>query len=291
MRKLFYTLTLAMVAVVTGCNTEIITVEKEFEPVDNSGYTLLTADMETLLLENETRVWPEDAYIGVYGSEQGENECYTIKDQSAGLASAVFYGPVVKGKIAAYYPYDPSYIGNAEGMPVVLEDEQVYNKEYDALAHFQAYTSKAFGYMQDGKLGFVYPNGILHLKVKTYEVLNIKGITLSSASNKLAGLGIVRNDGTTEMTESAAQKVHLDCSEGVLSKNGEEYSDFYFAVAPGVYEDLEISLELDEEAPFVRKVPSLEVKRVSAEDFAVTSVTVTTSGGPADFTEIPVEFE
>lgn len=291
MRKLFYILTLMVIAAVTGCNTEVITVEKEFDPVDNSGYTLLTADLETLLIENEARVWPEDAYIGVYGSEQGDNEYYTIKDQSSGLASAVFYGPVVKGKIAAYYPYDPSYIGSAEEMPVVLATNQEYNKDYDALTQFQKYTPKAFGYMQDGKLGFVYPNGVLRLNVKTYEILNIKGITLSSASHKLSGLGIVRNDGTTEMTESASQKVSLTFSEGVLSKNGEEYSDFYFVVAPGVYEDLEISLELGEDAPFVRKMPAVEVKRVSAEDFAITSVTIKTSEGPADFTETLVEFE
>lgn len=291
MRKLFYILVLTMIAVVTGC-TEVVTVEKEFDPVDNSGYTLLQADLETLLIENEARVWPEDAYIGVYGSEQGENERYTIKDQSAGLASALFYGPVVKGMIAAYYPYDPSYIGNAEGMPVVLDSEQEYNKEYDALTQFLKYTPRAYGYMQNDKLGFIYPNGLLHVNVKTYEVLNIKGITITSASSKLAGLGVLRYDGTTEMTESASQKVSLDCSEGVLSKDGEgAYADFYLVVVPGTYEDLEITIELEGEEPLVRPMPSIEVKRVSAEDFAVTSVTVTTSGGPADFTEIPVEFE
>ena len=290
MRRSVYMLILAMFAVVSGC-TKVTTVEKEFGPVDNSGYTLLSADLETLLIEDEARVWPEDAYIGVYGSEQGENERYTIKDQGAGLASAVFYGPVVKGKIAAYYPYDPSYIGNAEGMPVVLDSEQEYDEESDVLTQFMKYTPRAFGYMQDDKLGFIYPNGILHVNIKTYEVLTIKGITISSASSKLAGLGVVRNDGMTEMTESAAQKVSLDCSAGVLSKVGDSYADFYLVVVPGTYEDLEISIELEGEAPLVRMMPPVEVRRVSADDFAITSVTIKTSGGPADFTDTPVEFE
>lgn len=288
MRKLDYMLILTMAAVISGCTEQK---EMDFEPINNSGYTILEANIESLLFDSQERMWPEDAYIGVYGSEMGENERYSIKEAGVGLKSATFYGPLVKGNVAAYYPYSPSYIGNADGMPVTLESEQTYNPEADAVAHFQAYTPRAYGYMQDGKINFVYPNGILHVSMETYETLVVKSITISSASSALAGLGIFGKDGALLMTETSQKAVVLDCGEGVLSRNGDDFTDFYMTLVPGTYEDLEISIELDGEAPFGRMLPPIEVKRVCATDFAIASVSITAAGGPDDFIDTPVEFE
>lgn len=288
MRKLHYMLILTVAAVISGCTEQK---EMDFEPIDNSGYTILEANIESLLFDSQERLWPEDAYIGVYGSEVGENERYSIKEAGVGLKNATFYGPLVKGNVAAYYPYSPSYIGNADGMPVTLESEQVYDPEADAVAHFQAYTPRAYGYMQDGKINFVYPNGILHVSVETYETLVVKSITISSASSALAGLGVFGNDGALAMTETSQKAVVLDCGEGVPSRNGDDFTDFYIALVPGTYEDLEISIELDGEAPFGRMLPPIEVKRVSTADFAIASVSITAAGGPDDFIDTPVEFE
>lgn len=288
MRKLDYMLILTMAAVISGCTEQK---EMDFEPINNSGYTILEANIESLLFDSQERMWPEDAYIGVYGSEMGENERYSIKEAGVGLKSATFYGPLVKGNVAAYYPYSPSYIGNADGMPVTLESEQTYNPEADAVAHFQAYTPRAYGYMQDGKINFVYPNGILHVSMETYETLVVKSITISSASSALAGLGIFEKDGALLMTETSQKAVVLDCGEGVLSRNGDDFTDFYMTLVPGTYEDLEISIELDGEAPFGRMLPPIEVKRVCATDFAIASVSITAAGGPDDFIDTPVEFE
>lgn len=288
MRKLYFTFILIVAAVISGCTEKK---EMDFEPVDNSGYTILEANIESLLFDSRERLWPEDACIGVYGSEMGENECYSIKKAGVGLKSATFYGPLVKGDVAAYYPYSPSYIGNADGMPVTLESEQVYDPEADAVAHFQAYTPRAYGYMQEGKINFIYPNGILHVSVETYETLVVNSITVSSASSALAGLGVFGNDGALAMTETSQKAVILDCGEGVPSRNGDDFTDFYLALVPGIYEDLEISIELDGEGPFGRILPPIEVKRVSAADFAITSVSITAAGGPDDFIDTPVEFE
>lgn len=288
MRKLHYMLILTMAAVISGCTEQK---EMDFEPIDNSGYTILEADIESLLFDSEERMWPEDACIGVYGSEKGENECYSIKEAGVGLKSATFYGPLVKGNVAAYYPYNPSYIGNADGMPVTLDAVQIFDPAADAVDHFQAYTPRAYGYMQDGKIKFVYPNGILHVTVETYETLVVKSITISSASSPLAGLGIFGNDGALSMTETSQKAVVLDCGEGVPSRNGDGFTDFYMALVPGTYEDLEISIELDSEAPFGRMLPPVEVKRISAADFTIASVSITAAGGPDDFIDTPVEFE
>lgn len=288
MRKLHYMLILTMAAVISGCTEQK---DMDFEQIDNSGYTILEANIESLLFDSQERLWPEDAYIGVYGSEMGENARYSIKEAGVGLKNATFYGPLVKGNVAAYYPYSPSYIGNADGMPVTLESEQTYNPEADAVAHFLAYTPRAYGYMQDGKINFVYPNGVLHITVETYETLLVKKIKINSPSSPLAGLGIFKSNGAFEMTETSQSEVVLDCGEGVLSKIGESYTDFYLVLVPGLYEDLEISIEIDGEAPFGRVLPPIEVQRVSAADFAIASVSVTTSGGPEDFIDTPVEFE
>ena len=288
MRKLHYMLFLAMAVVISGCTEQK---EMDFEPIDNSGHTILEADIESLLFGGAERLWPEDACIGVYGSEQGDNECYAIKKAGVGLNTATFYGPLVKGNVAAYYPYSPSYIGNADGMPVTLAAEQVYNAESDVVDLFMAYTPRAYGYIQDGKVKFVYPNGVLHVRVETYETLVVKSITISSASSALAGLGVFGNDGALAMTETSQNAVVLDCGEGVSSRNGDDFTDFYIVLVPGSYEDLEISIELESEAPFGRMLPPVEVKRVSAADFTIASVSITATEGPDSFIDTPVEFE
>ena len=288
MRNILHMIILTMAIVIAGCTKHK---DMEFEQVDNSGYTLIEANVETLIFDSEERIWPEDACIGVYGSEQGENERYAIKNAGEGLKTATFYGPLVKGKIAAYYPYSPSYIGNADGMPVSIDAEQKYNQEYDVLNQFLSYTQRAYGYMQDNKVNFVYPTGILHITAEIIETILIKKITVSSETSMLAGLGIFRNDGTMVMTETGKQQIVLDCGDGVLSKNNDEFTDFYMVLAPGSYEDLKIQFEIDGEPLFRCKMPPIEVKRVSASDFSISTVTITTSEGPAGFTETPVEFE
>lgn len=286
MKKLFNSIILITAVVVTGCTEHK---DMEFAPVDNSGYTIIQANLETLLLESDERVWPEDAYIGVYGTEHGDNECYTIKDAGVGLKNAVFYGPFVSGTIAAYYPYDSSYIGSAEGMPVMIESEQDYCE--DAVAQFLAYTPRAYAYMKDNVLDFIYPNGLLHITVETVETLKIKEITISSAASRLSGLGILGNDGTLSMTETADSTVVLNCGEGVLSREGDAFADFYIVLVPGQYEDLSISLEIDGEPTFRKSLPPVSVERVNAGDFAITSVSIKAQGGPDSFIDTPVEFE
>lgn len=285
MRKLHYMLILTMAAVISGCTEKK---DMEFAPVDNSGYTLIEADLQTLL-GSEQRLWPADASIGVYGSEKGENECYTIKNAGAGLKSASFYGPLVKGDIVAYYPYSSSYRGKIDAMPVALESEQVYGA--DPIAHFLNYTPMAFGYMQGGKLDFVYPNGLLKVTVETFDVLTVKKVTVSSPSARLAGTGVLQSGGVLNLTGSSDSLVSLDCGEGVLSRNGEKFTDFYIVLLPGTYDGLTLSVEIESEEPLVRVLPEFEVKRMNAEGMSITSAIIKPSSGPDGFTDNDVQFE
>lgn len=287
MKRIYLTGILVTALVLTGCT---VSKDIEFEPVDNSGHTLIEADIETLIFEEVDRVWPEDAYIGVYGSEQGDNERYTLKDASAGLRTATFYGPLVKGDIAAYYPYSPSYIGNADGMPSSLSSVQSYDPEADAVSHFLEYTPYAYGYMQAGRMTFVYPNGLLRVTVATAEVLSVNEIVISSETDRLAGLGIFRSNGTLAMTEGSDTRIVLDCGDGVLSRDADGLTEFYIVLVPGIYEGLEISIGIVGEQPFSRILPLLEVERAGAGDFSLTSVEISISG-PDGFIDTPVEFE
>ena len=68
MKKYRYIFILIAAAVIAGCTVKK---DKEYGPVDESGYTLVQADVESLLFGDDQRVWPEGAAIGVYGSEMG----------------------------------------------------------------------------------------------------------------------------------------------------------------------------------------------------------------------------
>ena len=209
--KLLFILIVA--SVIAGCT---VTKQKEYPPVDDSGYTLVEADFKALLFSDKDMVWPEGASIGVYGTEQGYNEPYAIKKAGVGLGQAFFYGPVVKGTLAAYYPYSPSYIGDAAAMPFLIESEQVYGE--DPVEMYLKYTPSAFAHMNEGKMEFHYPNALLRLTVGFAEAVKVKGLRLDSEKSGLSGLGVIMQDGTIRMTENADNHIVLNCGEGVLSR-------------------------------------------------------------------------
>ena len=68
---------LIVTSVITGCT---LTKDKEFAPIDETGYTLLYTDFKALKFSEDQLLWPEGAAIGVFGTEQGYNESYVIKN-------------------------------------------------------------------------------------------------------------------------------------------------------------------------------------------------------------------
>jgi len=289
MKKNRFLFILIAAAVIAGC-TE--TKEKEYAPVEEDGYTLIQADIESLLFGGDDRVWPEGAAIGVYGSEQGENEPFVIKNAGVGLDQAGFYGPLVKGDIAAYFPYSPSYIGDVARMPFTLDPNQIYQE--DPVGMFLDYTPTAFARMVDGKLRFSYPCGLLKITVESQSLVDVKQVGITSASSKLSGFGVFLQDGSIMMTESAEQYVMLDCGDdGIPAKTSDgSLNGFYMVVAPGVYDDLELSVYLEgADAPFTCAIPEIEVRKISASDFSMVTIGFRPSGGPAGFVEENMTFD
>lgn len=288
MRKLHFIFILTMAAVIAGCT---VYKDKEYEPIDDNGCTIIEADIESLLIGDDSRVWPDGAAIGVYGSELGENEMYTIKDAGVGLNSASFYGPVVKGNISAYYPYSESYIASYESMPVMLSADQEFDRDASALQQYMKYTPRAYGYQTDSMIKFVYPNGLLKVLVDFQETLLVENITVSSDSLKLAGLGVFKSDAELEMAANASGSVTLDCGEGVYSKSEGTAQEFYLVVLPGVYDDLTLTIGIANEEPFICALPSLTIERIDDSELRMVSVKLQSSG-PAGFDEdTSVKFE
>ena len=277
-----------VVAAFSGCTEKK---EMEFPPVDESGYTLICADIESLLMMEDMRVWPEDAAIGVFGSEKGNNEYYTIKNAGVGYASAEFYGPLVEGVVAAYYPFDPSYVARVDAMPVTIENEQVFDSQLDAMSTYLKYTPEAFGYMSGGKLNFVYPNAVLSVTFEGDEPVYITDITVISESQSISGLAVFRADGSLDMTNNTFNNVVLDCGEGTPSIVKGRATEFNLVLAPGTYSDMRLEVGFfGSDKKFICAVPEITLERISAEGFMVSSMKIRIAS-PDNFDEVEVEFD
>ena len=263
----------------------------EFPPVDNSGHTLICADIESLLFMEGETVWPEAAAIGVYGSEKGNNEYYTIKEASEGYSSALFYGPLVKGNLTAYYPYNPSYVGSAEAMPFYIEVSQVFDPDIDIVSNYLSYTPYAFGYLSDDKINFVYPSGVLSLNFEGDEPVYVTDITVYSDSQHIAGHAAFRADGSLEMTSNSQNSVVLECGEGTPSIVNGSPTTFNVVLAPGTYTDMKLSVGFSgNDKKFICTVPEVTIKSITSEGFVVTSMKIATTV-PDGFVEENVEFD
>ena len=207
---LFWCPLIALLSISCGNNRET-----DLPDVSQKGTTVIQADIESLLLGTETRVWPEGAYVGVFGSESGINEKYVLKRSDKGLASAEFYGPEVSGEtIAAYFPWSETYTGRAEAMPAHLPAEQDY-AEASAISIFQNYCPTAYSSMRDGRMKFFYPFGMLRVRVELFDCLKVQRISFTSADSPVAGKGVILPDGTLKMEGGGVNSVILDCGEGV----------------------------------------------------------------------------
>ena len=288
MKQKLIVLSLVVATVFSACTEKK---NMEFPSVDESGYTLICADIESLLFMEGETVWPEAAAIGVYGSEKGNNEYYTIKEAGEGYRSASFYGPLVKGQISAYYPYSSSYVGSAEAMPFYIEDQQAFDPEVDIVANYRTYTPTAFGYMADDKIKFVYPNGVLSLVFEGEEAVYITDITVISDSQSISGHAVFNADGSLEMTSNSNKSILLECASAIPSVVDGKNTEFNVVLAPGTYSDLKLSIGFSgNDKKFICNVPEITVRSITAEEFTVTSMKINTSV-PDGFEEVEEEFD
>ena len=264
------------------------------EDIVREGYTLLPANIETLLLDKEhARTWEESAAIGVFGSTQGQNEKYRLRSADAHLSRGEFYGPLVKGAtIAAYYPFTPSFAGSAESLSGSLSGVQSFFADKDAPAQFLTYCPTAFAFLENGQLPFHYPCGLLKVTVGLDETLTVRSISLTDAVHPLAGPMSVTRSGAVLDSASGTNTLSLNCEAGIPTKDSSgNFQPFYLVMLAGDYADITLELRIDEEAsPIVCQVKSLRIPRITTKDFQIGAITVQ-SGGPDSFEPVNVHFD
>lgn len=281
MKKILYIFPIAALALLMSCSKDD---QKEVLPdINQDGTTVISADIESLLLGQDNRVWPEGAYIGVFGSKKGTNEKYVMKQAGAGLQRAVFYGPLVAGEtLAAYYPWSEGFSGRADSMPANLAAFQDYSEE-NPVEIFQKYCPTAYACMNGGRMKFFYPFGMLRIRVELYESIKVQDITFSSLDKAVAGTGYIFPDGTLRMSSGAATSLSLNCGEGVDSIIGEEFTDFFLTLVPGTYDNARLIITAQGEDPIVCTLDGITIPRIDASNFTLAAVSVH-STGPEGFT-------
>lgn len=285
MNKLFLSIPLALL--ITAC---VEKVPEDLPPLPQDGRTTVEATLESILLGNDSRTWPEGAAIGVFGSVSGTNEKYLLRKADASLSEAVFYGPQVVGEVSACYPWDASYTGAWGRMTATLDNRQSYNASNGPKEQFLAYCPMAYGFEVDGKLAFAYPFGLLSINVDLEDDLSIECITLRSESLPFAGTGIVSAKGI-QFGTGASHELELvfDQPVSIHDASGNPVP-FYMVLPPFEYPEMEISFHFAGEAPFVCKTGGLSVPRVDAASFSLLSMIIR-SDGPEGFTPVNVTFD
>ena len=272
----YITLTiLSALCLLSSCSVEE---GKDIFDVPYTGYTLFEADFESVdMLGSESSfVMSPQNGIGVFGSEKGTNEKYTLKKAFDGKAAGEFYGPVVSGeKIMAYYPYTEGMNLYDGTLPYTISPAQSYSQNVSVLDHFLAYSEYAYAFAQnDNKLRFGYVSGLLAVEVAFVEAVTITSIELISAEANISGVGKVHSDMTASIGESGSKHLKVDFGDGIISKDGVKSSIYRVVLSAGNYENLKLSLNTVEMGEIVCELDPFTIERISSGDYKVTELVV-----------------
>ena len=259
--------------------------------IDLSGYTRFNVDMEAISMSGdltEQRAWNEGDMIGVFGSDQGDNVGFYLKEDSQGKTVADFYGPVVKGAdIIAYFPYSRTVEKEAEGLPCELASQQILDTDQSSLEHFLAYSTRAFASLDDNKeFHFAYPLGMLEVVIGLDETIVMTGASLTG-SLPISGRFLVNAGLSVSATDLASEYISLDFNgQEIYSKVGDEYAVLRFVIPPALYSAGDLILKLQEKNGEVMEVQlgHVTVERVDCSSFSVSSITV----GVSDIPELDI---
>lgn len=245
------------------------------EDIDNSGETVFSADYENVKLLGQIE-WKQGETIGVFGSIQGDNERYVMEKTGAGSNTAVFYGPLVKGDVIAYHPFD-EYCEMRDGrISFWLDANQEYNPSNDAKGQFLSYCPTAFAvYGSDKILHFQYPLGILSVQVDFNPGVLIKQMSISTTRG-ISGKLSVDYACNVVPSEVAYKSISLEFGDKPVSTVSDgKLTEFFFVLPSATFEAGDIALCIvSEEETMNLSLPKIEIERVSANDFHVTSLKI-----------------
>ena len=291
MRYIIVTI-LSALCFLTSCSTEG---GKDIFDVPHTGYTLFEADFEAVDMEGQKSdfVWNKDLTIGVFGQEGGINEKYALKNAFDGKAAGEFYGPVVSGNtIMAYYPYSDQvslYDGN---LPYDLPPYQSYDSDQTTFGHFCTYAGFAYAFAEnDNKLTFRYASGLLSVEIAFVETVTVTEIELVSNVACIAGTGKVQTDMSVVFGASGAKTIRLDLGEGLASEIDNKRTQYPVVLSAGAYENITLIVKTKEKGNITCELDPFEVERISAENYQVTELVVSTGALGGFEIEGGLEFE
>lgn len=261
---------------------------KPFDPskdINLEGYTMVEAATEEIMVLQDVPyadVWSQGDCIGVFGDQSGDNVCYTLRRADDQRGSGRFYGPLVKGVLTAYYPYNSNSVMTDGYLPFELESLQSFNPDASAREAFLGCSNITVASLEnDGKMHFRYPLGIIAFRFLFDEAINVKAMTLNS-DQALAGRLYTDSKCNVRGGALSAKSVSLDFDgASVPTREGQYCRPFYFVVPPAYYPAKALSLEIVTDTEVMNiLLKGVDVPRVNGADFEVTTVEVNASDLP-----------
>ena len=169
-------------AALCGCSGNTSTPREE---IDLSGYTLFSANVESISFADGSALdqnWEDGDRIGVFGSETGNNAEYYLRKSSVGQSEATFYGELVKGNVVAYKPYAEGVSLIAGKIPVEISRNQTYIRGSSLSDVLSWACERLTATLENEKLHFLYPAGILAIRFAFDETTDIDVLKLTCQS-------------------------------------------------------------------------------------------------------------
>ena len=221
----------------------------------NTNTTIVSATVEPIYFEGVADaefqyMWKEGDAIGLYGTTGGNNVKYNIvksslEDAAAEEGIAKFYGQVVSGDLAAYFPY------SNQGHDVVMEDRIPIPavQRYNARPYEQIAANAIFVAQGDDKFfSFALSASLLKLVIPlTVEGVKSVKITVQNTSDAtdayVAGNLALVEGVTPKFTDPQSAITITDL--GGLNSTKEQPLVVYALVADGYYENFIVTLAGD----------------------------------------------
>ncbi len=248
--------------------------EKEMPDVDNGVITMVKATVEPLTLKGATGVgnyeWNETHTIGIYGTTQGENECYLPVKSTVGDNEAYFFGNAVGGDMTFYMPYvSEGSTAALDGRVTVPASQNYYEDPFDHLMYNSTFLATA----TESEISFDYHAGLIKIEID-YDIQNITSVAVVAGhvtsdadySDYLVGDIAVNEEAEEYLVNGSNTLVITGFPEGMSAEAKVEDDPtkpgkpaiVWAALAPGTYEALvvevsngEFTTSLPVKGPFV----------------------------------------
>ena len=223
--------------------------EKEMPNVDNGVITMVQATVEPLTLKGATGVgnykWNETHNIGIYGTTQGENECYLPVKSTIGDNEAYFFGNSVGGNMTVYMPYVSAGSPAAlDGRVTVPTQQNYYATPFDHLM----YNSTFLAETKSEEATFSYHAGLVKVELH-YDIPNVTEVSVlvgnvtadADYDDYCAGELAVDKYAEELLVNGSNQVTVTGFPEGTNTTLAQPLT-VWVALAPGVYENFVVEI-------------------------------------------------